>query len=260
MSTATHGSFVWYDLLSPDPAASAEFYCHVIGWTSQPFSETGVGYTMFVGGQGPLAGTTRPEQAGVRAQWVANVCVDDVDATAALAARLGGRVWSPPADYPPVGRLAVLGDPHGVPINVFKPTQPVAPHDATRAGEFTWRELMTADHPSAFAYYSQLFGWKKLRDFEMGDHGQYLIYGRAESGDTELGGMFSLAKDAPMPPAWMYYIQVADLDAVIARAKERGGRLLNGPMEVPGGNRIAQLVDPQGAAFALHENAKPKIA
>lgn len=266
MPTGSHGSFVWYDLLTAEPEAAAAFYRDVVGWTSQPFPESGVAYTMFVGGQGPLAGTTKPEQAGVRAQWVANVFVDDVDATAALAAKLGGRVLAPPADYPPVGRLAVLADPQGVPINLFKPSQPMELHDATRPGEFTWRELMTSDHPAAFAYYSQLFGWKKLRDFDLGGHGQYLIYGQGQGdgqGDdavAELGGMFTKDQDAPTPPAWIYYIQVADLDAAVARAKGKGGVLMNGPMEVPGAARIAQLTDPQGAFFALHENAKPKAA
>jgi predicted enzyme related to lactoylglutathione lyase len=120
---------------------------------------------------------------------------------------------------------------------------------------------MTSNHEAAFAYYSQLFGWKKLRDFDMGDVGSYLIYGQGRGqDDRELGGMFSQAKGAPMPAAWIYYIQVADLDAAIARAKSGGGTLMNGPMEVPGGARIAQLDDPQGAFFALHENAKPKVA
>ena len=86
----------------------------------------------------------------------------------------------------------------------------------------------------------------------MGAMGKYLIYGL---GGTELGGMFTKTKEMPMPPMWFYYIEIADLDAAIERAKAKGGRVLNGPMEVPGGARIAQLTDPQGAAFALHENA-----
>jgi predicted enzyme related to lactoylglutathione lyase len=60
----------------------------------------------------------------------------------------------------------------------------------------------------------------------------------------------------PAPPHWLYYVQVGDLDGAIARAKSRGAKLLNGPMQVPGGARIAQLDDPQGAGFALHEMPK----
>jgi len=60
------------------------------------------------------------------------------------------------------------------------------------------------------------------------------------------------------PNAFLYYTQVADLDAATDRAKAKGARVLNGPMEVPGGARIVQMLDPQGAAFALHEEAKKK--
>jgi uncharacterized protein len=49
----------------------------------------------------------------------------------------------------------------------------------------------------------------------------------------------------------MYYVTTADLDAALARAKARGARVINGPMDVPTGQRIVQLLDPQGAAFAL---------
>jgi predicted enzyme related to lactoylglutathione lyase len=70
--------------------------------------------------------------------------------------------------------------------------------------------------------------------------------------------MFTKAKQMPMPTAWLYYTQVADLDAAVGRAKAGGAKLLNGPMDVPGGARIAQLTDPQGAFFALHEEPKAK--
>jgi hypothetical protein len=54
---------------------------------------------------------------------------------------------------------------------------------------------------------------------------------------------------------WIYYTATSDLDAALARAKQRGATIMNGPMDVPGGGRIAQLTDPQGAAFALHQAA-----
>jgi len=251
MPNATHGAFVWYDLLSHDPDAALAFYREVVGWTAQAFDATS-GYTMFANAQGPLAGTTKPEGAGASAQWVGNVYVDDVDGSAALARELGGRVLQPPTDFPPVGRLAVVLDPQGAPMNLFKPFQPIPLRDPTQPGELTWSELMTTDHEAAFAFYSRLFGWKKLRDFDMGDMGQYLIYG---DGTRELGGMFTNKRDPRMPPLWFYYVTVADLDAALARAQHLGGKIMNGPMEVPGGARIAQLTDAQGIVFALHQHA-----
>ena len=59
-----------------------------------------------------------------------------------------------------------------------------------------------------------------------------------------------------MSPAWLYYVQVDDLDGTLVRVKNSGGKVLNGPVTVPTGARIAQVMDPQGAAFAVHELAK----
>ena len=59
--------------------------------------------------------------------------------------------------------------------------------------------------------------------------------------------------DAPAQPYWLHYVAVADsADAAAERAKNAGATLLSGPMEVPGGDRIAVLTDPQGAVFAVH--------
>jgi predicted enzyme related to lactoylglutathione lyase len=258
-TVATEGSFVWFDLLTRDPQAAVAFYTHVVGWTSQAFDAPGgAGYTLFVGAAGGLGGTAELPEAsrkiGVPPHWTSNVFVDDVDRTVAAVREMGGSVMVAPSDFPNVGRLAVIADPQGAPINVFTPRSPMKLHDNTKPGEFNWCELMTTDHEAAFSFYSRLFGWKKVRDFDMGPgHGTYLIYGKD---GQDLGGMFTSAKDGPIAPAWIYYIQVPKLDAAVERAKAKGAKLMNGPMEVPGGARIAQLADPQGAIFALHENAR----
>jgi predicted enzyme related to lactoylglutathione lyase len=58
---------------------------------------------------------------------------------------------------------------------------------------------------------------------------------------------------ANVPPNWQIYFRVSDLDAAVERIKANGVQILNGPMEVPGGDRIVNAMDPQGAAFSLHE-------
>jgi predicted enzyme related to lactoylglutathione lyase len=48
-------------------------------------------------------------------------------------------------------------------------------------------------------------------------------------------------------------VRVSDTaDAAAERAKALGAEILTGPMEVPGGDRIAVIKDPQGAVFAVH--------
>ena len=251
----THdGRFVWYELLTSDTKAAIAFYGEVLGWKTQPFG--GDDYTMWVGSQGPLGGTiTLPEQVakmGVPPHWMSHVQVADVDATVALAQKRGARVHKEASDIPTIGRFAIIADPQGAPLSVFKPAEAMKLHD-DKHGEFVWSELVTTDHDAAFAFYAELFGWKKLASHEMGPMGTYLIYG---VGDKQLGGMFTKTKEMPMPPSWLYYVHVDDLDGAIARATRGGGKVINGPMEVPTGARIAQLLDPQGAMFALHEAAK----
>jgi predicted enzyme related to lactoylglutathione lyase len=249
------GRFVWYELLTSDPAGAIAFYSEVTGWKIQPF-ETG-DYTMWVGSQGPLGGVTLlPEAAktmGAPPYWQANVQVADVDETVAKVKRLGGQVYLT-EDVPTVGRLAVIADPQGAVIAVFTPANDMKAHDVATPGEFSWHELYTTDHEAAFAFYNAIAGWERLDEFDMGPMGKYLLWGL---GGQQLGGMMTKPKGMKtpdgreVPPSWLFYVTTGDLDAALARAKAKGARVLNGPMDVPGGQRIVQLMDPQGAAIAL---------
>jgi len=71
----------------------------------------------------------------------------------------------------------------------------------------------------------------------------------------ELGGMYTIMPGMNMPPNWLQYVRVDSADAAAQRVTAHGGKILNGPMEVPGGDRIAQCMDPQGAAFAVHSKS-----
>ncbi|MBX3155710.1 MAG: VOC family protein [Deltaproteobacteria bacterium] len=249
------GRFVWYELLSTDPKGSIEFYTHVTGWTTQPFEHGD--YTMFVGSQGPVGGVTQlPEEAramGAPTHWQANVEVADVDQTVALVKELGGKIYVA-EDVPAVGRFAVIADAQGAVISVFTPSRDMPSHDVSKSGEFSWHELYTTDHEAAFAFYHRVAGWERLGEFDMGPMGKYLLWGR---NGKQLGGMMTMPPGmtapggGPLPPSWMCYITMSDFDAAFERAKSRGATVLNGPMEVPGGQRIVQLLDPQGGAFAL---------
>jgi predicted enzyme related to lactoylglutathione lyase len=247
------GRFVWYELLTSDPHAAVSFYTDVIGWKAQAWENE---YTMWVGGQGPLGGTmTLPAEAkkmGAPPHWTSYVQVADVDASAAEARKLGGQLFVEPTDLPKLGRFAVIGDPQGATICMYKPLESMGLHDSTKPGEFTWSELATTDHAAAFDFYGKLFGWHRLQEHDMGPMGTYLLYG---VDGQRLGGMFNKPKEMPAA-VWLYYIEVEGLDARVEKAKAKGAKLLNGPMDVPGGARIAQLMDPQGAAFAMHETAK----
>jgi predicted enzyme related to lactoylglutathione lyase len=68
-----------------------------------------------------------------------------------------------------------------------------------------------------------------------------------------MGGIFRKPAEMPGPPAWLHYARVADVNAAVEAVKQQGGQVLNGPMEVPGGDWVAQILDPQGGPTAVHQ-------
>ena len=246
------GRFVWYELMTTDPQAAVAFYTQALGWTTETWDTSGSPYTMWHTSQGNMGGVMElPEPArkmGAPPHWMGYVAVPSVDATVAVARSLGGNVYVQPMDIPNVGRFAVIADPQGASLAVFQSPDPMRAHDRSKSGEFNWHELIAADAAAAMAFYRELFGWEPLGDFDMGPMGKYHLFGR---NGVQMGGMLSKTAEMPMPPCWLYYVFVTDLDGAIARSKAAGGQLLMGPQDIPGGGRIAQLSDPQGATFAL---------
>jgi hypothetical protein len=85
----------------------------------------------------------------------------------------------------------------------------------------------------------------------MGGGNMYLMYGH---NGKHYGGIYNRPMElAQIRPNWLSYVNVKDVRKTTAAAKKAGGRLVNGPMEVPGGDWIAAFADPQGASFAIHE-------
>ncbi len=120
------GVFLWDELLAIDIEAAKSFYGSVLGWTTEPMEMAGGStYTLFKAGDQMVGGLMlKPEQAGPGpAAWMTYLATDDVDATAARAQKLGGSVLQPAFDVPTVGRIAVIADPTGAVVGLFKPEQ-----------------------------------------------------------------------------------------------------------------------------------------
>jgi predicted enzyme related to lactoylglutathione lyase len=249
------GRFIWYELLTSDTKAAQAFYGSVVGWTpkdSGMTDQTGMEYILFNAGETMIAGlmalTDEMRQRGVPPNWTGYVYVDDVDAATAQAKSLGGKAYMEPHDIPNVGRFAVIGDPDGAAIALFKPNGPDGPEPPMNTpGHVGWHELYANDGQKAFAFYAAMFGWERSTGMDMGPMGTYQIFAR---NGQDIGGMMNKPAEVPVP-CWLYYFNVGDIDAAAERVKAGGGAVLNGPMEVPGGMWIVQCADPQGAMFAL---------
>jgi predicted enzyme related to lactoylglutathione lyase len=200
-----------------------------------------------VGGLMPIPADAKA--MGARPGWMGYVGVSDVDGYAARVKAAGGAIHRPPADIPGVGRFSVVADPQGAAFILFKGMggeEPAAVAHGT-PGHIGWHELHTTDREAGFAFYASLFGWTKTEAMDMGPAGTYQMF--ATGGET-VGGMMNRTPEMPAT-CWLYYFNVDKIDAAVARVTQAGGKVLNGPLEVPGGVWIAQCLDPQGAMFAM---------
>jgi predicted enzyme related to lactoylglutathione lyase len=160
----------------------------------------------------------------------------------------GGAIHHEPENIPAIGRFAVVADPQGAVFCLFKPLNGMTPPaPGATPGRVGWHELHTTDREGAFAFYADLFGWTKTEAMDMGAMGVYQLFA---AGGAPIGGMMTKPPDVPVS-FWNYYFQVDGIGAAMERLKAGGGRVTNGPMEVPGGNWIVQGLDPQGAMFSL---------
>ena len=245
------GRFVWHELMTTDTDAASDFYSHVVPWKTE---DSGMpSYSLWMSGKYRAGGLMAlPEDASATPpHWIIYIGTPDVDGTVEAAEKLGGKVLKPASDIPDVGRFAVLADPQGAAFAVFTPA-PVSGDGMPpggSVGDFTWHELATTDPGSAFDFYAELFGWTKGAAHDMGEMGVYQL---VSHDGKDVGGIYK-ARDNSTPPSWLSYVRVDDAAKAASAAKSAGGRIINGPMEVPGGSWIVMMLDPQGGAFAVVE-------
>jgi uncharacterized protein len=252
--TNSHGRFVWYELTTPDVKAAKAFYANVVGWGARDASEPGsapMAYTLFTAGEDAVGGLLNlPEQAsqmGVRPHWIGYVSVDDVDAAAKRFKQLGGTVHVPPTDVPDFSRFSVVADSQTAILVLVKWRDPghQQPGAIDKPGRVGWHELLAADREKALVFYGDVFGWRKA-EAHAGPNGTYQLF---SAGGQTIGGMFNKPPAAPSA-FWLYYFNVADVDAAAQHVRSAGGQVLEGPTDIPNG-RVARCTDPQGAVFAL---------
>ena len=247
------GRPLWYELMTTDMKAAEAFYSAVVGWKTAPFEGAGQPYTMFSrSGDVPVGGVmTRPDEVKAPPFWAMYVGVPRIEDAAAGIERLGGKAHTEVIAIPNVGRLQMMVDPQGAGFYIYEPaSSDQRPEAAPEVGEASWHELMTTDWQAAMKFYEQVFGWQPGEAMDMGPMGTYQMFNRPHG---MIGGMMNKPSEmANVPPNWQIYFRVPDVHAAAERIKANGGKILNGPMEVPGGDWVVNAMDPQGAAFGLH--------
>ncbi|MCP3473284.1 VOC family protein [Bradyrhizobium sp. CCGUVB1N3] len=245
------GHFAWYELMTTDLAAAGAFYGEVVGWDVKDASTAGLAYSVVTAGDIPVGGLMDlPEEGrrlGATPRWVGYVAIDDMDAKAAQIRRLGGAILVSPTDSN-IGRISVVADPQGATFALvtgltYGQRQPGGLDEAGRVG---WHELLAEDRTKIFPFYGELVGWQKAH---AGTDPADLYESFSVAGQT-IGGMLTKLPSVSQP-CWLYYFNVDDIGAAAKRVHAGGGRVLQGPSELPDGCWIVRCADPQGALFAL---------
>ena len=129
---------------------------------------------------------------------------------------------------------------------------------AVTFGHFCWNELATGDAEAGVNFYAALFGWDR-RDQEM--QGMELPYKLVSLDGVDLAGAYTMAgpQFAGVPPHWMSYVLVEDVDATAAKVEPAGGKLGVPPMDIPGVGRMAVFSDPEGATLSLFQAGEKPV-
>lgn len=228
------GRFVWFELVTPNKADAVAFWTEVCGFSSEDF-DMGEPYKMLKGPGGTIGGVVAPRMEGVPPHVTAYLSVEDVDASASAVVEHGGKVLVPPTDLP-IGRFAVVADPQGATFQLWKDRT----GDENRARGVDWVELWAADAAGAVAFYRAVFGHGQDRmPMSTGEYHLLTV------GETMVAGVMK-SPDPGVPPMWLPYFIVDDVDGVAAAAREHGGQVHAEPMSMEGVGRFAILADRQG--------------
>lgn len=240
------GGPCWAELGTSDPAAARRFYGELFAWREEPAqAPEAAGYTFMRLDEALVAGVTplmAPEQPTA---WTVSFAVDDVDASAAAVTRAGGRLLLEPAEALEWGRFAIAADPSGAVFGLWRGRSLVGAEVLDAPGALGWVELLTRDAEGAVRFYPEVLDWT------VDPSPSYTRWGLA---GLDFGGMLVMDDRFPpqVPPHWLPYFAVADVDVTAFRAGNLGADVMMPPTTVPDGARIAVLRDPQGAAFGLY--------
>ncbi len=249
-----HGKFVWYELMTTDAKAAEAFYGSVVGWEARDSGMPRMAYMLLHAGEAMVSLMAMPEearQAGARPAWTSYVAVDDVDAEAERFKTKAAPSITDPRTFRASAASPWSATRRSAVIALFEDGRSGARRrrrsPPARLGHVGWHELMAGDGASAFEFYARHFGWTKSRAMDMGDMGVYRLFARD---GEDIGGMMTKPPQVPAP-FWRYYFNVDSIEPAAQRVREGGGQILNGPMEVPGGQWIVRCMDPQGVMFSL---------
>ncbi|MGV9251883.1 VOC family protein [Streptomyces sp. NPDC003697] len=241
------GGPCWAELGTNDLEASKRFYTDLFGWRLRvdPRPEMR-GYTIAYVNDTTVAAMQPLRQVSQPVAWNVSFAVEDADEAANSVAEAGGTVITGPLDVLDEGRNVVALDPCGAAFQMWQAQAFTGAGRFNAPGALGWVELATRDVDRARDFYTRAFGWN-VNSSQW--YTQWTVQGEDFGGVTTMDERFP----ADMPPHWLPYFAVSNVNTSADKALREGGKALVEPTDVRDGPRIAVLRDPQGAPFGIYE-------
>jgi uncharacterized protein len=247
------GKVIFIELVTPDLAASKQFYSGLFGWTFRDLTAGSTQYAEASLDGRPVAGLFHkalPPGEHRAPAWLGFFAVDDVDATEKIALQHGAKLLFGPRSFPDRGREAVFADPQGAVFAVLASSSGDPPDFLAAPGEWIWSALITRDPDTDAAFYQALFGYDVF-ELPASPGAQHLLFASHNYARASANSLPASTPDAY--PYWLNYVRVEDADKMAAKVVALGGRVLIEPRIDRHGGKVAVVADPQGAAFGLLE-------
>ena len=120
-------------------------------------------------------------------------------------------------------------------------------------GAIGWMDLTVPDADGVRDFYKKVVGWGQM-DISMGDYNDYCMTSPSDN-VVRTGICHARGANEGIPPSWIMYVNVADLDASMKAVEEGGGAIVNGPRN-SGKSRYCIIRDPAGAHLALFQHGE----
>lgn len=237
---------VWFDLSTSDLSASKAFYADLFGWSFMDFGPEMGNYNIASVGDRPSAAVfPKSAEDPSPVAWTVYFGVTSAATTAARIVAAGGGLIVEPMVVGDSGTMVVARDPDGAVFGLWEANTFPGARIEGEHGSMCWSEVNSTHAEQNAAFYSTVFDLAQHK-LDTPDHTYFTLH----DGEPAVAGVMQMdANWGNVPPHWMPYFAVDNLEAANAVVKKHGGKIMHGPIASPYGS-IMVAQDPQGATLS----------
>ena len=244
-------SFSWTDYAANDTAAAIKFYSGLFGWEAETMKAESGDYTLMKLKGKSVAGlmeiTPDMKAMNVPPCWTSYINVENADAAVAKAKENGGKAIFEAMDAMDAGRWGLVQDTDGAVFGVWEPKSHFGSAFKEEHGAICWFEHASINSEASVTFYQNVFGWTSKKE-NMGN----MDYTTFMNDGEGIGGLYEITPEMKgVPPHWLPYFAINNIDIAIEYITSQGGKILMPKMHIENIGFFSVLQDPQGGAFGL---------